>query len=55
MESELTSIKNKLIIYKTTEKLPPDIVLQIQELLLNGRKLEEFQTLLERVEKLIQK
>jgi hypothetical protein len=55
MESEITSLKNKLIIYKTTGKLPPDIVEQIQDILLNGRKQEDFESMLERVEQLIKK
>jgi hypothetical protein len=53
MDSDLNSIKNQLIIYKTNGKLPNDIVIQIQELLLNGKKLEEFESMLKKVEKLI--
>jgi hypothetical protein len=53
MNSDITSLKNKLIIYKTTGKLPNEVVLQIQELLLNGKKKEDFESMIEKVEKII--
>ena len=46
----MTAIRNKLILYKTYEKLPISLVKEIEEYLLNSTKIEDFQKLLERVE-----
>jgi hypothetical protein len=49
----LTEIKNKLIMYKTYEKLPQHMVEEIQNCLLTKRKEEDFIELLRKAETLI--
>jgi len=55
MDDIITNIKNKLIVYKTTEKLPIEVIQEIQDVLLNKRKIEDFESLLNKVESLIKK
>ena len=55
MDSELTNIKNELIIYKTTEKLPSEVIKEIQDTLLYGKKIEDFKSLLLRVRHMLGK
>ena len=52
MNDLMTNLKNKLIIYKSTKKLSKEIVIQIQELLLNGRKIDEFKIMIDKIDKL---
>ena len=54
MDEEITSMKNKLIIYKTNEKLSKDMIILIQNLLLNGKKREEFSFLLKKIEDILE-
>ena len=44
------TIKNKLIVYKTYERLAFDLIKEIEDALLNKHKLEDFERLLEKVE-----
>lgn len=48
---DITSIKNKLIVYKNNNKLKPETVRLIQDTLLNEKKADSFKDLLGQVEK----
>jgi hypothetical protein len=52
---DLLGIRNKLIVYKTYEKLPYDIVTEIEDVLLNKSKIEDFEKMLQKVEDLLVK
>jgi hypothetical protein len=47
---DLTAIRNKLIVYKTYEKLPNDLIKEIENCLLTKTKIEDFERILEKVE-----
>jgi hypothetical protein len=47
---DLTAIKNKLIVYKTYEKLPYELIQEIQSCLLNKTKEEDLLNLLKKIE-----
>jgi hypothetical protein len=52
---DIVGIKNKLILYKTYDKLADDMVKEIEDVLLTRSKLEDFEKLLSKVEFILKK